>query len=380
MHFATVVSADAPAADRAAMLAVLEAHVKDHNAQSRWQEQRAAKGPFFDEEMNISWRRWVLHRWELQGDPSGWPAQLEALYQKQPVFMLLGGLVKWNWAPIHRFCEARQLPCLLPFTDHPVVSDQDWYTLYFSKGLTQEGMTAARYLQELEGIPPGTPVVQLYRRGTAGERLAASMGEAREKAGRFPEIDTIDFYGTALGAEFWVDFARDHPNAILALWLEPADLAGMDALGKLAAGRPRAIFLSSTLLQNQWQRVPESLRDRVFITWPWALPEESRVKQLGVQQWMKVRGIAYDRPAVQGPMYFLGWILSDLFMHMRRNFYRDYALDLMDMMRDQTFAVPVYPRLSFGPGQRYAAKGCYIVQLGVGPEPTLIRKSDWVIY
>jgi len=50
------------------------------------------------------------------------------------------------------------------------------------------------------------------------------------------------------------------------------------------------------------------------------------------------------------------------------------------MMRDQFFTITLYPRLSFGPGQRFAAKGCYIVQLGAGPEPGLVRMSDWVIY
>jgi hypothetical protein len=37
-------------------------------------------------------------------------------------------------------------------------------------------------------------------------------------------------------------------------------------------------------------------------------------------------------------------------------------------------------RLSFGGGQRYASKGCYVVQLSEGPAPVLIKKSEWVIY
>jgi hypothetical protein len=48
------------------------------------------------------------------------------------------------------------------------------------------------------------------------------------------------------------------------------------------------------------------------------------------------------------------------------------------MMQDDT-TIPLYPRLSFGPGQRYISKGCYIVRLGSGATPKIIRASDWVI-
>ena len=71
-------------------------------------------------------------------------------------------------------------------------------------------------------------------------------------------------------------------------------------------------------------------------------------------------------------------MMTDTFMHLQRNFYRDYFLDVISMLGDQIY--PDYVRLSFGPGQRYASEGCYIVQLTKGPQPELVRKSDWVIY
>lgn len=380
IHFATVVSDGVPAADRDAMLAVLEAHIRDHNAQSRWQEQRAAKGPFFDEEMNLSWRRWVLHRWELKGDRSGWPAQLEEYSRKDPAFVLLGGMVEGDWEPVHRFCEDHQIPCILPCTDRPVVSGGDWYTLYFSKGLAQEGETVARYLPQLPDIPPGTPVVQVYRPGSDGQRLAEATADARRRIGRFPEPVMVEYTGIPPTAGMWADIARDHPGAILVVWLGPADLVEAGALSQLTAGQPRAIFVSASLLQENWQSVPESLRGRAYITYAYGLPDEMKAKQNALRQWLRIRNIPFDRPVVQAKMYFLGWMLSEVFMRMRRNFYRDYFLDLMDMMRDQFFTITLYPRLSFGPGQRFAAKGCYVVQLGPGPQPPLIRKSDWVNY
>jgi hypothetical protein len=79
-------------------------------------------------------------------------------------------------------------------------------------------------------------------------------------------------------------------------------------------------------------------------------------------------------------MYFLGWMLPAGIKHMRSEFFREYFMEGFDMMVDQDYAIAVYPRLSFGPGQRYASKGCYIIQLSKGPKPELIKRSEWVIH
>ena len=57
---------------------------------------------------------------------------------------------------------------------------------------------------------------------------------------------------------------------------------------------------------------------------------------------------------------------------------RDNLLDIMSMSMD--LVVKDYERLSFGPGQRYGSKGCYIIQLGPGAEPALLPRSEWVIH
>ncbi|HXE95015.1 MAG TPA: hypothetical protein VN642_01310 [Dongiaceae bacterium] len=67
-----------------------------------------------------------------------------------------------------------------------------------------------------------------------------------------------------------------------------------------------------------------------------------------------------------------------LTMDMRGNYYSDNLFDVISMAPDQPSGT--YGRLSFGPGQRYASKGCYIVQLTGGQTPELVRKSDWVIH
>ncbi len=53
-------------------------------------------------------------------------------------------------------------------------------------------------------------------------------------------------------------------------------------------------------------------------------------------------------------------------------------LDIIGMMADMQDSP--YEWLSFGPGQRYASKGCYIVQLTPGPNPSVVKKSGWVTH
>ncbi len=60
------------------------------------------------------------------------------------------------------------------------------------------------------------------------------------------------------------------------------------------------------------------------------------------------------------------------------NLYRDHLLDVMSLQMDLT--VRDYERFSFGPGQRYVSKGCYIIQLGPGADPPLLQRSEWVIH
>ena len=77
-------------------------------------------------------------------------------------------------------------------------------------------------------------------------------------------------------------------------------------------------------------------------------------------------------------MYSLIGVLTQAFGMMRQNIYRDNFLDSISVLPDSEFSD--YVRLSFGPGQHYASKGCYIVQLTHGAAAELLKKSDWVIH
>jgi len=379
LRFATVVSEDVNEVDRQAMVNTLKAYVRDHNSQSRHQERRAAAGPFYKEEKNLPYRRYSLDVWELTGDRATWPAQLDAYLRKAPVFALIGGLISGEWAPVHEFCERHHLPCLFPVTDFPVISETDWYTMYFSKGFYQEGETAAAFLRRSDRVAADTAVVQVFRDNATGQAFARGFAEERESMGLAPAIDLVLPGDQPPDEGFLPRLARKNPGAVLVLWLDPACLVGLEQLIQVEQP-PSLVIVSTSLLGESVSSLAEPLRSITYVTHPYSFPENERRTRLSVQRWLEAKGLPITNFSIQAKMYLVGWTLSGITKRMRDDFYRDYFLDIVGMMRDQYYAIAVYPRLSFGPGQRYAAKGCYMAKLSSGEKPKLVQASNWVIH
>ena len=376
IRFATVIGPGVNEGDRQAMLGPLEAHIRDHNSQTRHDERRARGGPFYKEEKFAPYRRYDLSVWELEGSPDSWGQQLETLYREKPVFALLGGITSGDWAPIHEFCELKQIPSVFPITDFPVISETDWYTLYFSKGYFKEGETAARFIRREAEIPDDAPVVQVLRDLPTSREMARGFESARATMGLPRSTEVVLDSEAPPDGDFWKKLAASHQGAIFLLWLDGDDLGSVGAVGE----GPSAVFVSSSLMGEDLFALPESMRDLTWITYPKSFAEDEQRSRLATESWLKAKKLEITNFEIQARMYFLGWTLAPMVKMMRDDFYRDYFLDIVDMMRDQYYSIAVYPRLSFGPGQRYASKGCYIVQVTGGDEPKLEKRSNWVVH
>jgi hypothetical protein len=379
IRFATVVTDDVPKEDRQTMLSTLQVHIDVHNSQSRHQERRASSGPFYKTEKHQAYRRLELDVWELKGPENTWPAQLLAYYRKQPVFGLLGGITTGSWKPIHEFCEQQKIPSIFPLTELPVISNSDWYTLYFSKGVYQEGEATARYLHNIEKLAPNARVIQVLQRGQMSAALAQGFEDTWQKLGRPAPVRKMLGKDETLSKHILNEITGSKGPAVLLLWLETNSLAALESL-ETAQNRPGMVFASASLLGPDLAEIPDTARDTLFLTYSHDLPETQERSILAVKQWLKARKIPLTDLRMQSKIYFLGWMLAGAVKSMRSEFFRDYFLEGFDMMIDQDYAIAVYPRLTFGSGQRYASKGCYIVQLTKGPNPELIKKSDWVIH
>ena len=173
IHFATVIQPGVAPRQRRAMLDVMQAFVRDKGGSARQEEQRRDAGNM---RMARSFRKWVLHVWELSGPSETWDAQLEAFYSQQPVFALIGGLGDSELAPDPRVQRAAGNPERVsaggPAGDRRCEQLQ---LLFFQGGRARGGGTgeiparAGRLRQDRAG----------FRRDDAGATAAATFRMAR---------------------------------------------------------------------------------------------------------------------------------------------------------------------------------------------------------
>jgi hypothetical protein len=379
IRFATVITDEVPIEDQTAMLSVLQAHIDARNSQYRHQERRVKSGPFYKTESYQAYRKLSLSVWKLNGQENTWASQLESYYRDEPVFGLLGGITTGSWKPIHEFCEQNRIPSLFPLTDLPLISESDWYTLYFSKGLYQEGESVAKYLHISKNIEPDVKIVQVFRKSRKSTALAQSFEKSWKRFRKTAPENIILSPNEELSDEFWKNTLETPKQTVLLLWLEAEDITSLENLAQ-AKIRPQMVFLSSGLIGTDLSIVPDNVREISYLSYPYKLPSKNTKRLLVVKRWLQARKLSFNNKEIQTKMYFLGWMLPAGIKHMRSEFFREYFMEGFDMMVDQDYAIAIYPRLSFGPGQRYASKGCYIVQLSKGPNPELIKKSEWVIH
>ena len=148
VRFATIVAGDVAPERRKALVDVMETFVREKNGGTRYENRRRTRPPMDMEFEYIRYRDWIFDVWTVTGPPASWPAQLEALYLKQPVFAVLSGVAEGDWAPVHEFCESTRLPCVFPTTNLPVIDATDFYTVYFTPRHGARGRGAGAVREE----------------------------------------------------------------------------------------------------------------------------------------------------------------------------------------------------------------------------------------
>ena len=321
-------------------------------------------------------KKFLMKVWTLKGPSTAWRAQLEEYYRADPVFVLLAGISDNDWEPVHRFCEDYKIPDILPIVDYPDLSDNDWYTLYFSRGVRQQGEAAARYLNGMADLFTGRPIAQVIRDNRKARALADGFRQTWDAAGHEPAIEVVLTENEPLTADRLIRINSDQKPAALLIWDDASSLDAITALGQ-EKDHPGLVLASGTYFGQAIRTVPEQLRSLLYFTYPYRLPGEDARYDTMIRRVLRGRAPAAFDAKVLRQAYITNELLAKALKDMRGEYYRDFFLDTIDMMEDAYY--PLYERVSFGPGQRYISKGCFIVQLGKGENPQLERRSDWVV-
>jgi len=375
IHFATIVAESADPVTQKALTDVLEVYINQKNTETRNESMRATNAPWHKEWKYAHYRKWVLHVWELKGPPESWPEQLEAWYQQHPVFAVLSGIAPGGWQSIHNFCDQFQVPCLFPTTDLPVIDEQDFYSMYFSKGMTLEGETIVQHLSDDDLL--ATPVLQVYRESDPrGETAAAALRHSLQARGGQVNDRSLSGAGTP-DQTFWQSLKDEGESVVTVLWLDESDLQlfweHLDA-GELS----KRIYLSTTLYDAALDTVPAKIRDQVYFVHTSELPSKLPRNLARSTGWLRAKRIYVPgEQRVQANAYFALKMAGEGIGHIRGFFSREYFLERIEHMVDNATYTSVYPRISLAPNQRFVSKGGYLARLS--EDGGLVAVTDWLI-
>ncbi len=356
IHFATVTSDRIAPDSETALLELLERFFEAKNAETRRESRRAATPPWHKDKIYTAYRAWRLHHWRLTGPVETWPDQLAAFYRRQPVFALLSGSVGAPWRPIHRFAEANGIPTLFPHTGQP--ENGGYYTFYTSEG---EALRARAIARDLE-THPVRRVVQVYLGGGAGEAGASAL-RAQWRGGA-ALVDLVIDYGMAPPA-----FALDAEDAVV-WWLDETAVT----LAPLPEGTPALLYLA-----GGGPTLPGTLpfaAEKVIAVHPYRFATSLETGMRPLLKWFEMRGIESPDPHLMADAFLAVTATGEALMHINTHFSRHYFIEKLEHgLSRSTFSGP-YPVLSSAPGQRFVAKGSYMLELDGNARPV---RQNWVV-
>lgn len=340
VHFATVVGPGVQPARAEAMLDVMRAFVAIRNREIERELSRADFSPRQKSLYGHARRLWRLNVWQLEGPPRTWGVKMQRHYARQPVFAMLGGTALGDWSTVQTFCEAAHLPCLFPLTDWPTKTPEH-FTIHLSGGLPSEAQMIAAQLAA-EGT--GTASV---RHGSDEASLAMAQhvvaALAENGIATAEEVRLADAL-VLLGDEAAVqDLLSDPP---VAAFNGTVLVAG----GLLALGGERALALRPSR--------------PLSVAWRYALPDAApqRIHRLrGGRRARRIRAPEWERTQLNT---LLAFEVADHAMdHLVDRYPRELFIETIEHQVETGLNPGTFPRMSLGPGQRFASHGAEILTL-----------------
>ncbi|ODB88610.1 hypothetical protein A3193_07130 [Candidatus Thiodiazotropha endoloripes] len=368
IHFATIVLSSNKAEENKALVDVMATYVEQKNIETRYESKRAKNAPWHKEWMFKPYRKWQIHVWELTGAEETWPDQLSTYYTKQPVFALVNGLVPTGWNRVSEFCEGHAIPCLFPTTQQPVISDENYYTIYLNKGVAHESEAVASYIRKNR---PAARVVQIHDQSDMLSSISSNaLIDELNKAGISVDTVSLGQLGEKESSAF-----RIGKDDTVVLWLDRGKSEQLFNSGQLNSAE--LIMLSSQYYGTDTRLIPPDLTDSVLFIHSAEMPDKLNRLLIRSTGWFRAKRI-YNKETreIQANAYFALKVLGDAVKHIRGYFYRDYMIEKIEHMIDDLPYTSIFPRLSMAPDQRFASRGFYVAKTdGKGG---IVNLTGWI--
>lgn len=378
IYFATIVGPNTDSKAQHAMVSTLNKFVEWMNLDTVGDTRNPNFSPYHRSQFIKAYRLWQLDVWRLGDDPSQWQSELETYYAKRPVFALISGMVRGTWYPIQQFLERKKVLCLFPHTDLTRSDEPSVYSIHFTRGLDLEADVIGRYL--LLNPPANTPsrVIQLYQNTLTGtvpaQRLKRLLDTNPIYAVEHHEFDTP----VVLRQQLATLSAQHGAIDTLIVWPGQDVATTFNVLVSYPNVASR-IMLPAAVVDILPSALPAKFEQRLLLSYPYSLPSAYHPRRFRVRAWMRTQGLEVTHPRIQFNTYYALTLAQFGLEHIVDNFSRDYLLEYIEHEAENSLNPGTYPRLSLGPGQRFASKGAYIVKLATQGPHRIIAASDWIV-
>ena len=377
LHIATIIDGRASADKINTMLSTLERFISDLNSGTRREVERTAQAPIQKEWLYRGYRKYKLHIWKLSGEPDSWQKQLNKYYDETPVFAVVSGISKDSWENIDRFCNAREVPCILPNTKTPGYSANNFYTLYFNAGPYNDASVITRYFHDkTTNNNEAVNIVQLYDGSSYSEVAKNTLHDefASDKKYNISSVslDTINNNQN-------IDQHLKNKNTTVIIWSEKLDASLIEALSS-NKNKIKSIFIPYYLAtSSETRKKLDNIGLEVLTSYPYVKPSSEPRDTIRSTVWGRSRKIDTTEKAVFTNTFTAIKLLLNAIKHARSHFNRAYIIELLEHKLDKSVLTGMYPKLTIGPGQRYASRGGYIMKVPDDVSSALQPVSEWLL-
>jgi hypothetical protein len=118
---------------------------------------------------------------------------------------------------------------------------------------------------------------------------------------------------------------------------------------------------------------------RLRLVYPRALPAQREARLEVVKGWMKRSGIALVDEKVQMNAYLAALLTAMEASHSMDIYSGEFLVERLEHRVGTANEPSIYPSLGLGPGQRFASKGSYILQVDGPNDSQMVPVSDWIV-